>query len=208
MTDAGASEFGPAAASLIALAAKAAARGWAPATSGNFSVRLDTHRALVTVSGRDKGELTPADTVVLDLDAPTPPRASAEAPVHAALYRRLPDAGAVVHVHTVAGTVLSRRSAADGHVVLAGLEMLKALRGITTHDARVDLRVYPNTQDMEAFARAVERDAPELAGWGFLLAGHGLYAWGTSAAEAWRHAEALGFLLDVTMHETEARFPR
>uniref|UniRef100_E6PXG7 Putative aldolase class 2 protein aq_1979 n=1 Tax=mine drainage metagenome TaxID=410659 RepID=E6PXG7_9ZZZZ len=33
-----------------------------------------------------------------------------------------------------------------------------------------------------------------------LLRGHGLYAWGKSIAEVWRHLEALEFLF-----ETEAR---
>ena len=30
---------------------------------------------------------------------------------------------------------------------------------------------------------------------GYLIAGHGLYAWGTSPEEAWRHTEALETLL-------------
>jgi methylthioribulose-1-phosphate dehydratase len=195
----------PAVRALLALAGRASARGWAVATSGNFSVRLDAGRAVVTVSGRDKGALTPDDVVVVDVNGALPAGASAEAPVHAAIYRGLPGVTALVHVHSLAATVVSRRHAEAGYVRLEGLEMLKALRGIGTHEARVDLRVYANTQDMEALARAVARDADALApSWGFLLAGHGLYAWGTSPDEAWRHAEALEFLLSVRMHE-EAR---
>ncbi len=189
---------------LIALAAKASARGWTPATAGNFSVRVDARRAVVTRSGRDKGALTPADAVLLDIDAPLPPGVSAEAPVHTALYRCLADVGAVVHVHTVAATVLSRRHEKAGRVVIEGLEMLKALRGITTHESRLDLSVCANTQDMDAFAKEVERDAQRLApSWGLLLAGHGLYSWGATPSEAWRHAEAIDFLLTVQMHEED-----
>ena len=33
---------------------------------------------------------------------------------------------------------------------------------------------------------------------GFLIAGHGLYAWGATLADAWRHLEALEFLLELT----------
>jgi methylthioribulose-1-phosphate dehydratase len=202
MAEAPDSELETATKELIALAAKASARGWTPATSGNFSVRVDARRAVVTLSGRDKGALTAADVVAIDLEAPLPPGVSAEAPVHTAIYRRLGDARAVAHVHSVAATVLSRRHEAAAHIRVDGLEMLKALRGFTTHEARLDLRVYPNTQDMDAFARDVGRDIATLApGWGLLLAGHGLYAWGTSPAEAWRHAEALDFLLTVRMHE-------
>ncbi len=187
---------------LIALAAKASARGWTPATSGNFSVRVDSRRVLVTATGRDKGDLTPADAIGIDLDASLPAGVSAEAPMHTALYRRLPSVDAVAHVHSVAATVLSRRHESAGFVRLEGLEMLKALRGVATHDTRIDLRIYPNTQDMSTFARTVERDIALLApSWGLLVAGHGLYAWGTTPVEAWRHAEALDFLLTVRMQE-------
>jgi len=187
---------------LLALAAKASAHGWTAATSGNFSVRLDARRAVVTMSGRDKGVLTPDDVVDVEVDGALPARASAEAPVHAAIYRRLPAVTALGHGHSLAATVVSRRYVEAGYVRLEGLEMLKALRGIATHEARVDIRVYANTQDMEALARVVDRDLEALApSWGFLLAGHGLYAWGTTAEEAWRHAEALEFLLSVRLHE-------
>lgn len=202
MTTADCRVIDPAGAALVTLAAKASARGWTPATSGNLSVRVDPRRFVVSASGRDKGALTAADLVLVDLDAPLPSTASAEAPVHAAIYRRAGEVNALVHVHTLAATVLSRRHEGAGTVAIEGLEMLKALRGFTTHEARLDLRVYPNTQDMSALAAAVERDAALLApSWAFLLAGHGLYVWGTTPAEAWRHTEALDFLLNVRMHE-------
>ena len=122
--------------------------------------------------------------------------------MHAAIYRCHREVTALVHVHTLAATVVSRRHEAAGVVRIEGLEMLKALGGVNTHEARRELRVYANTQDMGALARVVERDWSTLApSWGFLLAGHGLYAWGTSPAEAWRHAEALEFLLSVRMQE-------
>jgi hypothetical protein len=42
--------------------------GWTPATSSNFSRRLDDRHAAITVSGRDKGRLTEADIMVVDFD--------------------------------------------------------------------------------------------------------------------------------------------
>jgi methylthioribulose-1-phosphate dehydratase len=36
---------------------------------------------------------------------------------------------------------------------------------------------------------------------GYLLAGHGLYAWGATMSEARRHVEGLEFLLAATMEE-------
>ena len=42
---------------LIANTRELAALGWTPATSSNFSQRLDDRHAAITVSGRDKGKL-------------------------------------------------------------------------------------------------------------------------------------------------------
>lgn len=44
------------------------ARGWVPATSGNFSARLSDGRIAITVSGRHKGELTPEDIMLIDAE--------------------------------------------------------------------------------------------------------------------------------------------
>ena len=45
------------------------ARGWVPATSGNFSVRdRGAARMLISPSGLDKGVMTPADLLETDLD--------------------------------------------------------------------------------------------------------------------------------------------
>ena len=43
-----------------------AGHGWTPATSSNFSARLDDSRIAVTISGRDKGKLGREDIMVVD----------------------------------------------------------------------------------------------------------------------------------------------
>jgi len=55
---------------LAAAAARFASLGWMRGTSGNVSLVLssDPLRLAVTASGRDKGELTAADVVVVDAD--------------------------------------------------------------------------------------------------------------------------------------------
>jgi hypothetical protein len=75
----------------------------------------------------------------------------------------------------------------SGYLVCARLEsyeLAKAIAGTTTHEAV--LPVLANSQDMPATAGQVEalRDAGPLAG--YLMAGHGLYAWGRDLAEARR----------------------
>jgi methylthioribulose-1-phosphate dehydratase len=183
---------------LIDFGRRAADRGWVAATSGNFSCRVDGGRAVFTRSGRDKGRLGHDDFLVDAVDAEPPSTASAEAPLHLARYREDPATSAVLHVHSRAATVASRRFASQGHVTLEGWEMQKALSGVTTHEARLELPVFPNSQDIPSLA-AIARPRPGVPG--FLLAGHGLYAWGRSVEEASRHVEALDFLLACVLEE-------
>lgn len=78
-------------------------------------MRLDASRLAVTVSGRHKGFLTPDDVMVVDLDGraeDTAKRSSAETLLHCGIYRRFPKAGAALHGHSIANTVLSRRAGA------------------------------------------------------------------------------------------------
>jgi methylthioribulose-1-phosphate dehydratase len=192
-----------AAAELAALGRFAHERGWVPATSGNFSRRIDNNRIAITRSGADKGALrVDGDFIVVALDQPLPAGVSAETPLHVARYRRDPSIGAVAHIHSVAATVLSRAQAGRGEVRLEGFEMQKALSGFTTHESVVRLPVFENAQDTEALARRVESalpDAPEVPG--YLLAGHGMYAWGATIQDARRHIEGLEFLLRCALEE-------
>ncbi len=55
------SNFSRAAGAVIEAGRAAAARGWVPATSGNFSARIDERSFAVTRSGVDKGALTADD---------------------------------------------------------------------------------------------------------------------------------------------------
>lgn len=184
------------------------ARGWIPAGAGNFSVRLDAETAAVTRSGTDKAELTEADFLPVPLYGPGPAGTSAETALHLALYRRHPEIGAVLHVHSPASSVLSRLTEEEGRdaVVLQGWELQKAFAGVTTHEARVILPVLANDQDVDALAVRAEAALSAIPPTvGYLLAGHGLYAWGRTIAEARRHVIAIDFLLDAELRLRQAR---
>ncbi len=179
-----------------------ALRGWTPATSSNFSRRLDDRHAAITVSGRDKGRLNEADIMVVDFDGRavgSEHRPSAETLLHTQLYRRFPDIGCVLHTHSRAQTIASRLYAGAGHVRLEGYELLKAFAGNSTHEVAIDLPVLPNTQDMATLAAQVDALLDRDTLWGYLIDGHGLYAWGRDMAEARRHLEAFEFLLDCEL---------
>lgn len=173
-------------------------RGWVPATSGNFSARLSDGSIAITVSGRHKGHLTADDIMRVDingnsLDGRKP---SAETLLHTALYRRYPDVNAVLHPHSPNAILVSRLF--QGALTLEDHELLKALDGIATHEARVDIPIFPNDQNIPRLAlRVDEYIAMHGDIYGYIIAGHGLYTWGRSVGDAMRHLEALEFLFDL-----------
>ena len=102
---------------IIAAGCKLGAQGLTPATSSNFSMRLDSSHAAVTVSGRDKGALTPDDIMVVDMGGKavgSSARPSAETLLHTHIYQRFADANAVLHTHSRTQTVASRLFAPAG----------------------------------------------------------------------------------------------
>jgi methylthioribulose-1-phosphate dehydratase len=205
----GTGELEAAGRTLAAESARFAAMGWMRGTSGNLSVVLDRDplRLAVTVSGLDKGELTSADVVVVDgrgLAVPDQPRPELVPSAEAALHARIAavtGADAVVHVHALAA-VLAGHWFPDG-VPLRDLEMLKGI-GRSAHEETVVVPVVPNSQDMDEIAGAWQ---PQWDGAtpGFVVARHGMYAWGRDVAQARHHTEILEFLLTFA---AETRSPR
>jgi methylthioribulose-1-phosphate dehydratase len=176
-----------------------AALGWTPATSSNFSMRINAEHAAITISGRDKGRLDRDDIMLIDMHGHavgTEARPSAETALHTQVYRRWPDIGAVLHTHSRTQSVASRLFAGDGVIRLQGWELQKAIAGYTTHDSVLEIPVFPNTQHMPELVDQVDAwldsGKPLHA---YLIDGHGIYTWGRDMAETHRHLEALEFLL-------------
>ena len=184
--------------SLISNVRELAQLGWTPATSSNFSERLDQAHAAITVSGRDKGRLAEDDIMVVDLEGRAVGRQlrpSAETLLHTRLYRRFPEVGCVLHTHSLTQTVASRLYARQGRIRLEGYELLKAFEGNSTHETAIEVPVFANTQDMTVLAAQVDEVLDRQPLWGYLIDGHGLYAWGRTMVDARRHLEAFEFLL-------------
>ena len=166
-------------------------------------MRLGTQLVAVTVSGRDKGRLLREDIMVVDMDnqpVATTARPSAETALHTQIYRRMPTVGAVLHTHSRAQSVASRLFARAGVVRFTGWELQKAIAGYSTHDSVLDLPVFPNTQDMSELVGRIDAwlDSGQPLH-GYLIDGHGIYAWGVDMAEARRHIEAFEFLLNCEL---------
>lgn len=185
------------------------ARGLAPATAGNYSVRLEDGAILITRSGAHKGRLTQAQfmRVAPGGRAIDPGKSSAETLLHCLVYAVDPEAGAVLHTHSVAGTVLSRALDGQDAIVLTDYELLKIFPGVTTHQTSVTLPLVDNSQDMPALAArlrpVLERQAPLVPA--FYIRGHGLYAWGPTLAAAEAMVEGCEFLLACAWEEVKLK---
>jgi methylthioribulose-1-phosphate dehydratase len=195
--------FEAAADALVEVGRRLDARGWAPATAGNYSVRLDDGSFAVTVSGWHKGRLTREGIMRVDGAGRglTPGKPSAETALHLALYRMFPQAGAALHGHSPEAVGMSRATA-GAEWVFAGHEMLKVFPGTATHEAELRLPIVDNSQDMAVIEAAV---APALLAPGampaYLIRSHGLYAWGKDLAEAERVLEGTEWLIAAELAE-------
>ncbi|MBK1658298.1 methylthioribulose 1-phosphate dehydratase [Paracraurococcus ruber] len=181
--------------------------GWVPATAGNISVRLPDGFVAITRSGGHKGFLDAAGVIRVDLDG-RPLRAgdrpSAETGLHCGIYRRFPDAGAVLHGHSVPVTHLSRTG--GDRILLEGYELLKAFPGLPTHAGAIALPVVDNDQDIPRLQAVVERrwDALAEVPPGYLIRGHGVYVWGADMPAALMRLEALEFMLACELEKRRA----
>jgi methylthioribulose-1-phosphate dehydratase len=174
--------------------------GWVPATAGNISVRLADNVIAITRSGGHKGFLTPESIIAVDLDGVVLTeggKPSAETLLHCQLYRRFPDARAVLHGHSVAGTVMSLEERAP-QLVFQGYELQKIFANQTTHETGLMLPLIANDQDMVRLANQV---GPRLneAPMGYLIRGHGVYVWANDMDMALARLEGLEFLLTCAM---------
>jgi len=203
------------------------ARGWVLGTSGNFSavISWEPLTLAITASAVSKGAIAPNDVVLIGPSATVvgargsgeprgrggkgSGRPSAEALLHVTVAR-IRHAGAVLHTHSIWGTILSDIHAGEGGLTIAGYEMLKGLQGVTTHEHAEWLPILENDQNMERLARHVEGTLERFpAVHAFLLRQHGLYTWGDDLAQARRHVEILEFLFEAsgrlrTIAETHA----
>jgi methylthioribulose-1-phosphate dehydratase len=178
-------------------------RGWVLGTSGNFSALIG-HEPLslcITASGNEKGGLSGEHFLEVDGDGKVTGgegKPSAETLLHLAIYRLRPDAGSILHTHSVWGTILSDKFFEQGAIEIQGYEMLKGLAGVTTHEHNEILPIVENSQDYIALSHVIENvlnDSPDIHG--VYLRRHGLYTWGKDIAEAKRHIEIFEFLFKV-----------
>ncbi|MGV3608675.1 MAG: methylthioribulose 1-phosphate dehydratase [Planctomycetaceae bacterium] len=181
-------------------------RGWSVGTSSNYSVVLNSSplELLITASGKDKGRLSREDFVRVGADGKATsagqPKSSAETLLHVVAAQQ-PGVGAILHTHSIWGTLLSDHFFPQGGFAISGYEMLKGLEGIGTHEHTQWVPIFENTQDIPSLAKLVSAafaDPVKPLKHGYLIRRHGLYTWGKDLEEARRHIEIFEFLFEVT----------
>ena len=211
---------------LIQVAHFCAVKGLVPATSGNFSARLENQEILISVSGKDKATLAEGDLMLVDFlgranlkeddenseNGVVQPslKPSAETLLHTQVYRTFPNAKFIAHFHSSSSAVLSKVLLKQGikALKLEGFELLKALSGVSTHDHTEIVPIFPNNQDIEELADLIQPVIDQLANsekplHAYLLAGHGLYTWGSTVSETIRHVDALNTLIESYLLEMQ-----
>lgn len=176
-------------------------KGWSPATSTNYSFRLEgkPNEIYVSRSGIDKSQFSENDFMSVDLQGKPllgfeSFRPSAETLIHCTLYELFPETQCIVHSHSVYSVLHSALE--QENVRISGYEVLKGFDGITTHDTTVECPVFDNSQDMVAFSETLKTAKDKLAIPAFIMRKHGTYAWGKNLFEAKRHLETIEYLLE------------
>lgn len=149
---------------------------------GNISCRVDEKSIAITPSGRGYELLVPEDVVLIDregavLEGKRIP--SSELRVHTAIYNAYPEAGAVIHTHSIYASAL----AAMHQDVPAIIEDIVQIIGGRVYCAEYALC---GTQELADKTVAALRGRKAA-----LLANHGAVCWGKNLQEALLVAEIL-----------------
>jgi L-ribulose-5-phosphate 4-epimerase len=184
-----------------------AASGLAIQTWGNAS-GVDRARGVVVIkpSGVPYADMQPRHMVVVALATGKTVAGrlnpSSDTATHLVLYRAFPALGGIVHTHSLYATAWAQ---ARRDLPALGTTHADYFHGpvpctrlLTPREIQTDYEAHTGDVIVERFAKLDARDFP-----GVLVASHGPFAWGTSAAKAVENAvvlEHLARLASATLH--------
>jgi 3-dehydro-4-phosphotetronate decarboxylase len=159
-------------------------RGYSYGTAGNISV-LSEQQVLVTPTNSSLGELDPNQLSALSRDGShvAGPKPTKEINFHLGIYRAVPEAAAVVHLHSTYATAISCLDALDESDPLPFYTpyfpmRVAAMPVVTYHP--------PGSQELAAAVESVAARGPVI-----LLRNHGSVTWAKDLATASALAEEL-----------------
>ena len=173
-------------------------------TAGNLSLRINDKplEIAITPSGLNKGHLTAADLLTLKDGAHSPKHPknhvpSAETVIHQAVYRAVPNAGAVFHVHAIYATLISRYYGHPTKVKTFEMEWFEMMKGVGVGEEEAsEIAVFPNWQDVSRVAQDItdylKRTTKALPV--VLIYNHGLTGWGATPDQARNHLEIMEYV--------------
>jgi L-fuculose-phosphate aldolase len=165
-------------------------RGYIVAAEGNLSVRLDDHRILTTPTCMNKGMMTPADLVVMDMEGrhvQGDRMISSEAGMHLLFYNMRSDVQAVCHGHPATATGFA----------VAGLGLDQALLPeVVVALGKIPLVRYatPGTPDLSS---VLEPYVPHYDA--LLMANHGAVTCGPDLLTAFFRLETVEHFAKITL---------
>lgn len=161
--------------------------GCLPATDGNFSVRSEYGKVIVTRKGVEKRALCASDLIEVDLEEVQPHEASTEWKLHRALYHARRDVNAIFHVHApelgvfvAAGKVPDVGLLMEAEMTLGGIAMIPF--------------VEPGTPLLGEYAVKFGKNCGVL-----LLERHGVVTVGATVNEALHRLERAEFLARIQL---------
>jgi L-fuculose-phosphate aldolase len=165
-------------------------RGYIVACEGNLSVRLDDQRILTTPTSMNKGMLSPADLVVMDLEGRQlagDRKGSSELAMHLLFYRMRPDVHGICHAHppTATGFAVAGRALDQALLpeVIVGLGQIPLVKYGT-----------PGTPELSG---ALEPCVPHYDA--LLLANHGAVTCGPDLLTAFFRMETIEHFAKITL---------
>ncbi|MBC8424859.1 class II aldolase/adducin family protein [bacterium] len=166
-------------------------RKYVVAAEGNLSIRLDRDHFMITPTGVCKGDLSPTELVEMNLggDVAGSARPSSEWRLHAEIYRRRGDIGAVCHGHPPCATAFA---CARRPLPSALMPEALLLLGDEVHLAPY---ATPGTDEVPASLRGLTDDESAL-----LLANHGVVTFAATLDTAYALLETVERLAEVALH--------
>jgi methylthioribulose-1-phosphate dehydratase len=179
--------------------------GWISGTGGGICALESPGRLLLAPTAVHKERVSAEDFFVVDVDSGAviePPRDPALRPSECGeIFRTIVKrrgAGAAVHSHALSA-VLACDLAAGDEFVVARLEMLKGIPGLSNTDEHVVPVVgnTPREPELVAAVEAVLADERFARAQAIGVRDHGAYIWGADIWEAKKHAEVYHFLFEA-----------
>ena len=165
-------------------------RHYVSGTDGNLSLRLDSHRVLITPTGRSKALLKPEHMVVIDMEGRKLEGAlepSSEFGVHLTIYQARHDIKAIVHAHPFAATGFA----------CAGLGLSEPICSeLVLTFGQIPIAPYasPGSPELSDALRPFLRGHDAV-----LLENHGVVAYGTTLERAYLNMEEVEHCSLITL---------